>query len=171
MTASGIVLPTVTWPLPRSRMAGRSPRASPTRCAEFLRRDQIGRGKNRHAAGEETAVIVHRLEPAVGDRKNIRHARVDAGYRIDPRLGFHDRRVQPGFKGRRMVAVDHFTVQVQGQQLLFTHHCQTDTRGDQEAVAVGNARADMAETFDQFQVRKNPAGADDVFSQLIDAST
>ena len=103
MTASGIVLPTVTWPLPRSRIAGRSPRASPTAVPSFSDRNQIGRCKNRHPTGKETAVIVHRLEPAVGDRKNIRHARVDAGYRIDPRLGFHDRRVQPGFKGRRMV--------------------------------------------------------------------
>ena len=37
-----------------------------------------------------------------------------------------------------------------------------------EELAAGDARADMAEPFDEFLVRKNPAGADDVFFQLID---
>ena len=51
---------------------------------------------------------------------------------------------------------------------LFADQGQADSRGHQETVAVGDARADMSESFDEFLVRKNPAGADNVFSQLID---
>ena len=166
MTASGMVLPTVTWPLPRSRYSGADRRElRATSAPSFGVEIRSGVCEHRHAAGKETAVIVHRLEPAIGDRKNIRHASVDAGDRIDPRLGFHDRRMQPGFKRRRMVAFDHFTVRDSGSEVRSScTMCQTDTRGDEETVAVGNARADMAETFNQALMRKNPAGADDVFS-------
>ena len=100
--------------------------------------------------------------------KIFAHAGVDAGYRIDPRLGFHDRRVEPGLEGRGLAPSTTSPFRFIVSNSLFADHGQADSRGDQEAVAAGNARADMAEPFDQFLVRKNPAGADDVFSKLLD---
>ena len=60
-------------------------------------------------------MVVHRLELAVGDGKDIGHAGVNARDRIDPRLGFHDRGVEPGFERRRVAAFDDLPVQIQSQ--------------------------------------------------------
>ena len=53
---------------------------------------------------------------------------------------------------------------------VFFYQSQADSRGHEEKVGVGDARADMAEAFDQFFMRKDPAGADDVFFKLLRVS-
>ncbi len=81
---------------------------------------------------------------------------------LHPRLGFHDRRMQPGFEGRRMVAFDNFTAQIQGEKVGFLDHGETDARCHEEEIGVREARADMAKALDQFLLREDSTGADDV---------
>ena len=59
-------------------------------------------------------------------------------------------------------------LQIHGQQFAFLTMARPIRGVMRKRSRVGDARADMAEPFDEFLLRKNPAGADDVFFQLID---
>src|SRR5262245_17643482 len=118
------------------------------------------------AAGEKTPMIVHRLEFPVSDRKHIGHPRVNPRYRIDSRFSFHDGRMEPSFRRGRIVAFDHFAVEIRGEKLLLRNQGESNPWRYQEKIRIGYTRANMTESLDQVLMRKDATGADHVFFKL-----
>ena len=118
------------------------------------------------AAGEKTPMVVHRLEFPVSDRKHIGDPRMNPRNRIDSGFSFHNGRMEPSFGRGRMVAFDHFAVEIHGEKFVLRDQSEANPRRHQEKIRIGNAGADMAKSLDQFLMREDAARADHVFFKL-----
>src|SRR5882724_9816289 len=118
------------------------------------------------AVGEKTPMVVHRLEFPVSDRKHIGDPRMNPRNRIDSGFSFHDGRMEPSFGRSRMVTFDHFAVEIHGEKFVLRDQSEADPRRHQEKIRTKNARADMTKSLNQFLMREDAAGADNIFFKL-----
>jgi hypothetical protein len=72
--------------------------------------------------------------------------------------------MEPRLEGRRTVAFNDFTLKVQGYKVGLLNQGEADSGRHQEKFPVGDACADVTEALDEFLMREDPAGADDVLS-------
>ena len=62
-----------------------------------------------------------------------------------------------------MVAFDHFAVEIHGEKFVLRDQSEADPRRHQEKIRIKNARADMTKSLNQFLMREDAAGADNIF--------
>src|ERR687888_1361614 len=123
--------------------------------------------KNGNPAGEKASMVMHRLEFSVGHREHSSDSRVNPGDGVDFGFGFHDRRVKPGFKRRRIPTFDDLSTEIHRQQRLFCDHCETHPRCHKKSVRVRDASTHMTKPLDESLMGQDSARADDVLSELL----
>jgi small ligand-binding sensory domain FIST len=74
--------------------------------------------------------------------------------------------MEPSFGRSRMVAFDHFAVEIHGEKFVLRDLIEADPRRHQEKIRIKNAGADMTKSLNQFLMREDAAGADNIFFKL-----
>src|SRR5919106_3002015 len=85
---------------------------------------------------------------------------------MDSGFSFHKGRMEPDFRRGRIVAFDHFSIEIHGEKFVLRDQGEANPRGNKEEIGIGYAGADVTESFDESLMTKDSARANKVLSEL-----